>query len=264
MIKINKPHVAPKRLVRAGQRKTESDCSAYDECPDDYISGLKRFAKTERDRRGQQAIYGSKPVKSLLVEAHKSKCCYCERKYVDPRHLAIEHFRPKTGFRQSIRHTSERPGYYWLAYDWDNLLLSCHECNGDWKGIFFPLANFRSRARSHHDDYKSERPLLINPALVEPRRHIRFHNETPAYQTRKGRITLEVVGLRRTTLRDARLTHLAELRSSLALVKVAQENPAILDLKPLAKKAQKFIDSAILPDAPFSSMALDYLNGYSA
>jgi hypothetical protein len=105
---------------------------------------------------------------------------------------------------------------------------------------------------------------LINPALVEPRRHIRFQNETPTHRTKKGKITLEVIGLRRTTLRDARLTHLADLRTSLALVKVAEANPAILELKPLAEKAQAFIDSAVLPDAPFSSMALDYLNTYSA
>ena len=264
MIRINKPRVAPQRLVRAGQRKTASECAAYDQCPGDYISGLKGFSKTDTDRRAQRAIYGSGPVKSLLVEAHQSKCCYCERKYEEPRHLAIEHFRPRTAVRQSIRHAAERPGYYWLAYDWNNLLLSCGECNGDYKGIFFPLSNPGSRARSHHDNYRVERPLLINPASVEPRRHIVFQDETPTSLTRKGKITLEVIGLRRTTLRDARLTYLAKLRRNLDIVEVAQDNPAILRLSEIAQRSQAFIDSAILADAPFSSMAMDYLNKYPA
>ncbi len=136
MIGILKSDEPPKNLITKGQAKTETDCLAYDECPDDYISGVRGFAKTETDRRRQGAIYGSKPVKRILVAAHSCKCCYCERKYDEPRHLAVEHFRPKTAVRQSNKHKEQYPGYYWLAYDWDNLLLSCHECNSDWKGIF--------------------------------------------------------------------------------------------------------------------------------
>jgi uncharacterized protein (TIGR02646 family) len=260
MIRIIKPNAAPRNLIRIGQAKTAEDCAAYDADPGDYLSGVLGFAKTERDRLRQRAIYGAKPVKKKLVTTHRSKCCYCETKYEDPRHLAIEHFRPKVGVRQSSAHPTEYPGYYWLAYDWDNLLLSCHECNSDYKRTFFPLANPQSRARSHHDDLSIERPLLVNPVSPNPRRHIRFQDETPYHRTRKGRITIEVIGLRRTRLRDARFNYLAELKSSLEIVEVAEKYPRILELRKLADEAQAFIDSATLPCAPFSSMSMDYLN----
>jgi uncharacterized protein (TIGR02646 family) len=260
MIRVVKPDDAPTNLVRIGHLKTEEDCAAYDECPDDYISNKKGFAKTERERRRQRAIYGAKPVKRTLVTAHHSKCCYCETQYSDARHLAIEHFRPKTGVRQSKNDPEEYPGYYWLAYDWNNLLLSCHECNSDWKRTFFPLSNPRARARSHHDDYSVERPLLINPVSQNPRRHIRFDNETPFHRTQKGQVTIEVIGLRRPSLREARLKYLTELRHNLDLIEIARNNPGILELTPLGEEAQRFIDSAVNADAPFSSMTIDYLN----
>jgi len=260
MIRVLKPADAPTNLLRIGRVKTAEDCANYDECPDDYVTGKKGFARTERERRRQRAIYGAKPIKTTLVTAHRSKCCYCETRYVDSRHLAIEHFRPKTGVRQSRKHAEEYPGYYWLAYDWDNLLLSCHECNSDCKGTLFPLSNPRARARSHHDDSTVERALLINPALQDPRDHIRFSNETPFHRTRKGSVTIEVIGLRRDSLRETRLKYLAELRHNLDLVDVAGSHPRILELRRLGDEAQALIDSAILPDAPFSSMAIDYLD----
>jgi hypothetical protein len=105
-----------------------------------------------------------------------------------------------------------------------------------------------------------ERPQLVNPVSPNPRRHIRFQDETPCHRTRKGRITIEVIGLRRTRLRDARFNYLAELKRNLEIVEVAKNYPRILELRGLAVEAQAFIDSASLPSAPFSSMTMDYLN----
>jgi uncharacterized protein (TIGR02646 family) len=260
MIRIIRPNPAPINLTRIGQAKTLRDCAAYDANPGDYLSGLLRFANTELDRRRQRATYGAKPVKRVLVLAHGSKCCYCETKYEDPRHLDIEHFRPKVGVRQSSSHPTEYPGYYWLAYDWDNLLLSCEACNSDHKRTFFPLANPRYRARNHHDDLTVERPQLVNPVRTDPRHHIRFQDETPYHKTRKGRITIEVIGLRRPALREARFKYLAELKRNIEIVKVAKIYPRIRRLNALAVEAQAFINSASLPSAPFSSMTMDYLN----
>jgi hypothetical protein len=39
------------------------------------------------------------------------------------------HYRPKGGFRQRRSGVLKVPGYYWLAYDWRNLLVSCAVCN---------------------------------------------------------------------------------------------------------------------------------------
>ncbi len=58
--------------------------------------------------------YKGKDVKKALADQYHHKCAFCEQK-VEQFH--VEHFRPKKG------------GYYWLAFSWDNLLLSCPTCN---------------------------------------------------------------------------------------------------------------------------------------
>jgi uncharacterized protein (TIGR02646 family) len=57
--------------------------------------------------------YKGKDVKKALVDQYHHKCAFCEQK-VEQFH--VEHFRPKAD-------------YYWLAFSWDNLLLSCPTCN---------------------------------------------------------------------------------------------------------------------------------------
>ena len=59
----------------------------------------------------------------------------------------------------------EQPGYFWLAYVWENLFFACQLCNQTFKQNLFPLANpTKRRARSHMDDLSAEEPLLIHPA----------------------------------------------------------------------------------------------------
>lgn len=101
--------------------------------------------------------YKVKSVQEKLKEIYHRKCAYCEKKLLDsPKH--IEHYRPKST-------------YYWLAYSWDNLLLSCGECNGA-KGKDFDTQNGQIAYSGetfdviHHlgisyDD--AEKPKLINP-----------------------------------------------------------------------------------------------------
>ena len=56
------------------------------------------------------------------------RCAYCEGRNSAGEFGDAEHYRPKgevTENRKPISH----PGYYWLAYEWYNLLLSCKKCN---------------------------------------------------------------------------------------------------------------------------------------
>lgn len=65
------------------------------------------------------------------------KCAYCERIYK----LDVEHYRPKGEVRDlnnQIVNISgpnganvAHPGYYWLCYEWSNLLPACISCNRD-------------------------------------------------------------------------------------------------------------------------------------
>ena len=70
-------------------------------------------------------IYGALSVRRVLEKLFEQKCAYCETKIGVNADWDVEHYRPKGRVTENTAH----PGYYWLAYDWDNLLPSCAFCN---------------------------------------------------------------------------------------------------------------------------------------
>lgn len=116
------------------------------------------------------------------------KCAYCERIYK----LDVEHYRPKAEVRDEnnivVQVTNaagilvDHPGYYWLCYEWSNLIPSCISCNREGgKNSKFPTI--------HHYEYQpvftpptldynsclvsgnpllTEQPYLLNPELDNP------------------------------------------------------------------------------------------------
>lgn len=206
MIHVPRLGDGPATLQEPGEKQAQLDCAAYDLCPADYRSGKKSFPK--------RTYYNKKAVKDSLIRIHRSKCCYCEKRYRSRAYLHIEHFRPKSGVRQAhSQMKDDLPGYYWLAYRWQNLLLSCHDCNCTYKRTLFPLADPTKRARSHHDDLTREQPLFIDPAIHDPRDHIRFDDDLPTGVTAQGVTTIEGIGLRRVELREDRLELLSQIRA---------------------------------------------------
>jgi hypothetical protein len=130
------------------------------------------------------AAYKHVSVKEALNSLFHFKCAYCESSFRAVHPLDIEHYRPKSGY--VIRDRLRKPGYYWLAATWTNLLPSCIDCNrpryqdvGDddpevaGKANKFPLRNERSRARRPGDEELEER-LLLNPYLDRPGDHLTF------------------------------------------------------------------------------------------
>ena len=206
-------------------------------------------------RLSDKRHYSKKPVKDALRKMHRDKCCYCETKLRTPAHLHVEHFRPKAAVRQSRLDVNEVPGYFWLAYSWDNLLLACFDCNTTYKNTLFPLEDPSRRARSHNDDLTKEREQFVNPTIEDPRDHIRFQDDLPIAQTERGHQTIEGLGLRRLALTEERL----ELfRIVQVFIQIVQMAPAA-DIRDLQDEASRFLDAARRPDAKFSSMVMDYL-----
>lgn len=84
----------------------------------------------------------------------------------------IDHFRPKLGVKEDPTH----PGYYWLAFDWTNLRLSCHRANRPrinpeaggtgGKSGHFPLVDPRARAFTPAEGRGHEVPALLDPTNV--------------------------------------------------------------------------------------------------
>lgn len=249
MIRIEKPRKAPRTLADKGATQTQKDCDAYDLNPGAYHSGSETFEYFDRN------IYGARSVRNALSKAQHYKCCYCECWLNPPRRSCpygnVEHFRPKGAVQQSRKRKVQKPGYYWLACDWDNLLLSCGHCNSK-KGSLFPLKANKDRARTHHTSLESEQPLIINPATEDPREHIHFRGVTPKHKTRKGRATINILGLRESD--EDRRVELDILKTYRAIVQLGKCPPELLE------KAHRYLADAVLPKAKYSAMAQDFLN----
>lgn len=175
-----------------------------------------------------EQLYRRKSIKQELYFAKngpfRGKCAYCECWITDFQHGDIEHFRPKKAATDiddqpvlvpdgdgSV--VTEHQGYYWLAYEWRNLLPSCQGCNqpgvvrdnvtGEERRIGkrnrFPVQGRRAWQPGH--DLAVEQPLLINPMEEEPSAHLAVDLDQGAMipKSPRGQACIEVFGL---NLRD--------------------------------------------------------------
>jgi len=140
-------------------------------------------------------LYKVGSVQKRLNEVYHLKCGYCEKPLLDtPKH--IEHYRPKKM-------------YYWLAYSWDNLLLSCGECNSA-KSDKFEVENTNISYKDEHFDNIHhlgnnydllEKPLIINPEKENILEKISFTSKGKI-ETKDIRVqhTIETCNLNRESL----------------------------------------------------------------
>jgi uncharacterized protein (TIGR02646 family) len=204
-------------------------------------------------------IYASKAVKDKLVASHHGKCCYCETKIETPyADLHVEHWRPKLSSRQGRKQKSIRPGYYWLAYSWDNLLLSCSFCNRDNKRDLFPLKNPAKRARNHRMKVEHERPAILRPdGDLDPRDHITFEGDMPVGRTGLGRKTIDI--LRLDSPKHKRGDYLKEeIEKRRKFYMDLRENPDPV-VQCYVEEARRFLEGAVKPKRKYSAMVADYL-----
>jgi len=180
---------APPVLVHDGEEHATDLCAAYDADPDLYVN-------REQKMPIRRLIYASEAVKAALGPAIMASAVIARLVSQRPTLIRMfEHWRPKSSSRQGFEEESIWPGYYWLAYSWDNLLLSCAFCNSSNKSDLFPLEDPTVRARHHRMRIEDETPVILKPDGDEdPRNHITFHMEVPVGLTPLGRKTIEVLG----------------------------------------------------------------------
>ena len=251
MIRIERPPEPPTILQESGKRETNKNCKIYDCHPENFRDGSAKF-EFDKD------IYGHISVKNALSCAQHGKCCYCESRFGGTSYGAVEHFRPKGSVQQCRKQSMEYPGYYWLAYAWTNLLVSCEKCNTTHKRSQFPLADESARARNHHDDVDAEQPLFIDPAQEDPRQHIRFRGAAVFSITVRGKETIEGVGLRRHALVEARREKLDNLRVFRDMVEISELGGSVE--ADLVERARERLKKALEPNAEYSAMAQDLLD----
>ena len=233
-------------LTTRGAVKRAALEAAYDAAPTEYDRRRVRFDF-------DSALYGHITVKRALVRMQHGKCAFCEFKVgMDG---DVEHFRPKAGFSQSKGRRVEGAGYYWLAYEWNNLLLACSSCNQRFKRSLFPLVDASKRARSHHDDVGREEPMFIDPVSTDPEEHISFRQEIafPVNGSRAGRATIDALGLNRENVNERRRDRLDELQTLRRLIDINPKGDA--ELAKLIADARVKLTEATTDAAPHTAMA---------
>jgi hypothetical protein len=227
--------------------------------------------------------YGKKPVRDALNAALAFKCAYCETYYGASQPVAIEHYRPKSGYL--VDGKMRKPGYYWIAAAWDNLVPSCTDCNSErrqtlsdgttlvvGKANQFPISSEQKRAAAI-DTEKAEGRLLLHPYHDEPDKHLVFIEDgivtwqrpgKPA--SKKGEASVRVYALLRVGLVQARATHERNLRVQMQItediVLGLADDPDSVPLNRALDNQLLLLESFTKPEAPYSEMSRQLLEPF--
>jgi uncharacterized protein (TIGR02646 family) len=192
----------------------------------DSAADMTEVAEDEKgDHKVEETVYRHINLKRALLALFHEKCAYCESKMVGF-DWEVEHFRPKG----KVEERPEHPGYYWLAYKWENLYTGCTFCNqrrrdrGTWedpqggpaagKMAQFPLRDEDYRAMDHNQDIAQEEDhrLLIDPCVDEhPEDDLTFDlngDVLPVGNSDVGEKTVEALHLDRTDINERRRDHI--------------------------------------------------------
>lgn len=240
MIKVDrsqvlKPSVLDKKN-RAGKTETERAIEHY---TSPTFDGITNF---EFD------IYSDSEVKEALIKLFKGKCAYCESKFLHVYSGDVEHFRPKGEIEEAT--PNKKPGYYWLAADWDNLLLSCRNCNQKLSHSIYGIGTKKTmgkmnqfllsdvakyvRKHDHVNGIADEEPyrLLLNPCIDNPEDHLEYGDEgiirpkkdADGNESIMAKKSIEVYVLQRMHLVQSREKKLIEMQAQIQRVKEATKN----------------------------------------
>lgn len=245
MIGITKPP-APIILLDQGTAAARQLCA-------DHSRGVRTFDF-------KNSIYAAPAVKDALRVAQHRKCAFCESVFDHTGYGDVEHFRPKAGYKQREADELRQPGYYWLAYAWDNLFYSCQLCNQRFKRNLFPLKDGRRRAYSHTHKLSKEEPMLVDPSAREPSRYIGFRQEY-AFAVggcREGECTIAILGLNREALVEYRRDRLQRLRDLTQLRDLLREKVATAPMPELSRRlhaVEETLQASIEAAGEYAAMA---------
>jgi uncharacterized protein (TIGR02646 family) len=227
---IKKPKNPPKELL-----SNEVESSLLEIISDKSSKKIKSNLFQGQNDKGEKKV-----VKALLL-IYSNKCAYCERR-IGSTSIEIEHYRPK--FR-----------YYWLCYEWTNLLPSCHYCNTNraGKGTRFPLmTTLKLTIPTNKKDYKAgskysknEKPYLLHPEIDKPESYFKFDNQGEMFgvdMEGRGKETIEICNLNSYELKKDRQEIAVDTFFYAAKIILAGYDEDILDLNGVTKQLKKVFD----------------------
>jgi hypothetical protein len=239
----------------------------------DILKDAKEKDLSEIDFKLDAGIW-SELKKWMLKNITYNKCAYCEKILTTDEKETIyydaEHYRPKAkvsmkGSSKDVQTTDEfgnkitHPGYFWIAYDYNNLLPSCKICNsGTGKQNQHPVKKTYTIIRNVKDidktklagrciesprrkDYyflsveelnKDEEPLLLNPFIDEVSESLRFDDGgiiLPKDNIGKGENTIAILHLDREDLMNGRNAAQAFLQNFIDDYHLARSYPNYLE-----------------------------------
>jgi len=142
MRKLQRPNILPPTLAPTGRGGAEKQ------------RRQSIWAQSHKDQDVNKDFpdaWGKPDVRGALYAMHGRACAYCQRNLPGSDRGDVEHFRPKNT-------------YWWMAYDFDNYLLSCSVCNSPIKGNRFPILPPGRR----YDYAKASKIAKENRALIDP------------------------------------------------------------------------------------------------
>lgn len=190
--------------------------------------------------------YAHQTVRDALYEMFHNKCAYCESQIAGSQDTDIEHYRPKGRVTEAAGAGIQHPGYWWLAMNWTNLVLSCMHCNQRRRQLIFEAGMTEEQVRalieadrtvsagkldsfptanslwatSHDVDIATEQPLLIDPTRSDPNAHLEWvlNEDMSTVRSHNGSLigdtSIKVYCLNRRRLTEDRMKKLLLLRIS--------------------------------------------------
>lgn len=183
-------------------------------------------------------LWKQKKYRAEFYRAQHGKCGYCEIKLAG-QVGQMDHFRPKGALYELYDDEKrwgaedqdgttvtgrgiarQETGYHWLAYSWENYVLSCERCNAGWKRSYFPVVE-QSRCWPPKPDVQ-ERACLINPFDgPNPADYLEFNNVgtvKPRGEGRYGMETIRTYGLNRPSLVEVRAETARKMHHSVQVI----------------------------------------------
>jgi uncharacterized protein (TIGR02646 family) len=139
-------------------------------------------------------------------------------------------------------------GYWWIAYEWDNLYLICSTCISNKRNIF-PVDGFRARRGATGDELHKERALLLDPCWDNPEKYLRFDSDghvfpspdLPENSHLRARATIEILGLNRPDLVQSRSETASEVALALKGVRLPVSTPSEMPFTNLLDPGKSFV-----------------------
>lgn len=223
-------------------------------------------AKTEDERdaiiEANQKLWRDDRIRNWLLGLFHDKCWYSEaQESVSAYH--VDHYRPK-GRVTDVGRVNPEPGYWWLAFRWQNYRV-CGQLINVKKNDVFPLVSGHRAAPDDSSSLALEAPALLDPTSDDARL-ISFEMDEDgcravpsggADEEDRNRVltTIEVIGLNRLDRLNGKRADVWEAcREKLASYAAASGDPSALKR---LQRALAVIDlkKRVAYESEFSSVA---------